>query len=215
MRKFLPENGQIAWTNNRSHFGLPGPTTGLGQRSLGPATGLGKQPPSPASHLFCHHQCDDDLGPVTDKIDRVEGCAVTASSRGVREHPSTSNIPSTPALFGPGIYYDPSAPGLWHPSQWTHLTVVLTIELGRDSSTLGDGDRIRSKEPVMVGSLCIEDNGGDDDDDEDGDGHGHGDDDELVPVAHASSSGYRPVPEKGKGLTGSFMSVMSKIVGSR
>ncbi|KAI5669413.1 hypothetical protein M9H77_19266 [Catharanthus roseus] len=83
--------------------------------------------------------------------------------------------------------------------------------LGRDSGTF------RSEEAVRVASLCIhsgeddedehEDDGGHDDDDGDSDG----DDDEPVPVAQASSSGHRPAPGKGKRLTGSSMSVMSKI----
>ncbi|KAI5663002.1 hypothetical protein M9H77_22325 [Catharanthus roseus] len=50
---------------------------------------------------------DEDLGPVTDSISRVEGRVVTASSHGVRGRHSTSDIPPTPAPFGPGIYYDP------------------------------------------------------------------------------------------------------------
>ncbi|KAI5649856.1 hypothetical protein M9H77_35861 [Catharanthus roseus] len=67
-----------------------------------------------------------------------------------------------------------------------------------------------------VGSLCIhssegnEDKRNDDDDDSDDDG-----DDHKPPVVEASSSGHRPVPGKGKGFTGSLMSVMSKIAGSR
>ncbi|KAI5675542.1 hypothetical protein M9H77_06492 [Catharanthus roseus] len=45
-----------------------------------------------------------------------------------------------------------------------------------------------------------------------------GDEEQLMlvaPVAHASGSDERPRHGKGKGLTGSFMSVMSKIAGSR
>ncbi|KAI5658266.1 hypothetical protein M9H77_27059 [Catharanthus roseus] len=95
------------------------------------------------------------------------------------------------------------------------------VRLGRDYGISGDGDRTRSKDPDMVGSLRIHsseddevqpgDNGGDDDDD----GDGHVDEDEPVPVAHGSSSGGRPAPRKEKGLTGSFISVMNKIAGSR
>ncbi|KAI5656546.1 hypothetical protein M9H77_25339 [Catharanthus roseus] len=43
---------------------------------------------------------DDDLGPVTHKTSRVEGHAVSALSRSVRGHYSTSDIPSTPAPIG-------------------------------------------------------------------------------------------------------------------
>ncbi|KAI5677444.1 hypothetical protein M9H77_08394 [Catharanthus roseus] len=94
--------------------------------------------------------------------------------------------------------------------------------LGMDSGTFGDGKRTRSEAAVRVGSLCIlgsEDekdepgyDGGDNDDD---DGDGDGDNDEPVPVANASSSGHRPVSGKEKGVTGSFMSVISKIARSR
>ncbi|KAI5667953.1 hypothetical protein M9H77_17806 [Catharanthus roseus] len=109
MEKFLPENCPIAQTSDLSRFG-----------SLGPATGLGKQSPGSACQLFRvlrfwrARRGDDDLGPVTDRTSRVEGCAVTASSRGVRGCPSTSDIPSTPAPFGPSIYYDPGALGSFH-----------------------------------------------------------------------------------------------------
>ncbi|KAI5658582.1 hypothetical protein M9H77_27375 [Catharanthus roseus] len=57
----------------------------------------------------------------------------------------------------------------------------------------------------------------DDDDDDDDDSDGAGDEEEPVPVAlaaPASSSDNRPRLGKGKGLTDSFMSMMSKISGS-
>ncbi|KAI5662527.1 hypothetical protein M9H77_21850 [Catharanthus roseus] len=53
---------------------------------------------------------DDDLGPVKERTGRVEGCTVSASSRGLRGRHSTSNIPSTPSLFATGMYYDTGAP---------------------------------------------------------------------------------------------------------
>ncbi|KAI5668456.1 hypothetical protein M9H77_18309 [Catharanthus roseus] len=208
---------------------------------------------------------DDDLGLVTDRIGRVEGRAVTTSSRGVKERHSTSDISSTSALIGP--VYDPyaHAPSLpiripsLDPTQYFSKTQIPLNEvsgsglhlgaqffeqlagsvpvdssyngadygatdcgnslsdagLGRDSSTS------RSEEAVRIGSLRIhsgeddedkrEDDGGHDDDDN---GDGDSDDDEPVPVAQASSSGHRPAPDKGKGLTSSFMSLMSKIAGS-
>ncbi|KAI5659563.1 hypothetical protein M9H77_28356 [Catharanthus roseus] len=55
----------------------------------------------------------------------------------------------------------------------------------------------------------------------DGDDHDHddsedaGDEEQPMPVAPASGSDRRPRHEKGKGLTGSFMSVMNKISGSQ
>ncbi|KAI5683353.1 hypothetical protein M9H77_04581 [Catharanthus roseus] len=54
---------------------------------------------------------DDDLGAVTDRTGRVECRAGTASSRGVRGHHSTSDIPSTSEPIALGMYYDPGAPG--------------------------------------------------------------------------------------------------------
>lgn len=92
--------------------------------------------------------------------------------------------------------------------------------LDRDSGTSRDDERTRSEEAVKIGSLCIqgsEDNEDEpkDDDDDDDDNDSDGNDEGPVPVAHTSSSGHRPAPSKGKGLTSSFMSVMSKIAGSR
>ncbi|KAI5672476.1 hypothetical protein M9H77_12840 [Catharanthus roseus] len=71
----------------------------------------------------------------------------------------------------------------------------------------------------MVGSLRI--NGGEDDKDQleddrgDDDGDCHGDEDEPIPMAYASLSACRPGLRKGKGLISSFMSMTSKIAGSR
>ncbi|KAI5668743.1 hypothetical protein M9H77_18596 [Catharanthus roseus] len=53
----------------------------------------------------------NDLGPVTDRTGRVEGCTITASSRGLRDRYSTSDISSTLTPFATEIYYDTSAPG--------------------------------------------------------------------------------------------------------
>ncbi|KAI5683176.1 hypothetical protein M9H77_04404 [Catharanthus roseus] len=85
-----------------------------------------------------------------------------------------------------------------------------------------EGDRGLGEEHDRLQALHIEgeadeggDDGGDDDEDE---GEDAGDEEQpmpVVPVAHASGSDERPRHEKGKGLTGSFMSMMSKISGSR
>ncbi|KAI5662035.1 hypothetical protein M9H77_21358 [Catharanthus roseus] len=48
---------------------------------------------------------DADLGPVTDRIGRVKGRLVTASSRGVRGQHSTSDIPITPTPLAPGFHH--------------------------------------------------------------------------------------------------------------
>ncbi|KAI5654437.1 hypothetical protein M9H77_31624 [Catharanthus roseus] len=93
------------------------------------------------------HRGDDDLGPLTDRTDRVHGRSVTTSSREADE-----------------------------------------------GGNNGDDD------------------GGDDDQDE---GVDVGDEEQPVPVAPANGSDERPRHGKGKGLTGSFMSMMSKIQGSR
>ncbi|KAI5671245.1 hypothetical protein M9H77_11609 [Catharanthus roseus] len=164
-------------------------------------------------------RCDDDLGDVTDRASRVEGRAVTASSRGVRGRHSISDIPSTSTPIAPGMYYDPGAPGsstqppipfrIHPPTTSYHLyTPVPRAEYeatarGNSSSDIGlgrDSGTSRSEEAVRVGSLCMhssegnederEDDGGHDDDDDDGDNDG--DDHEPVPVVEASSSGHRP-----------------------
>ncbi|KAI5683934.1 hypothetical protein M9H77_05162 [Catharanthus roseus] len=241
------------------------------------------------------HRGNDDLGSVTDRTGRVHGRVVTGSSCGVRGRHSTSDVPCTPAPLGPGIYYDPGAPGSSIQPPIYHLGLILlsyhtvytlpypmtlmdllshylnphlhhmihmhmlllclsicpvrvchcmevnisnhneisgpglqlsaaffeqlvsgvlvdsfaitdyTVTdydnpsyepcLGRDSGTSAEGDRGRSEERDIVGSLHISDD--------------DGDQDEPVPLALASSSGVRPGPEKGKGFTGSFMPVMS------
>ncbi|KAI5671682.1 hypothetical protein M9H77_12046 [Catharanthus roseus] len=57
------------------------------------------------------HRGNDDLGPVTDKTVRVQGCTVKASSRGVRGRHSTSDLPSTPTPLPAGFHYDTGATG--------------------------------------------------------------------------------------------------------
>ncbi|KAI5658460.1 hypothetical protein M9H77_27253 [Catharanthus roseus] len=83
-----------------------------------------------------------------------------------------------------------------------------------------EGDRGLGEEHDRVRSLHIEgeaderlDDDGDDDDHDDGEDAG--DEEQHIPVAPASGSDGRPRHKKGKGLTGSFMSVVSKISGSR
>ncbi|KAI5654365.1 hypothetical protein M9H77_31552 [Catharanthus roseus] len=51
------------------------------------------------------HREDAGLGPVTDRTGRVEGCPVTASSRGVRGRHSTSDIPVTPTPLAPSFHH--------------------------------------------------------------------------------------------------------------
>ncbi|KAI5662405.1 hypothetical protein M9H77_21728 [Catharanthus roseus] len=131
---------------------------------------------------------DDDLGPVTDRTGRVEGHTFTASSKGVTMRHSTSDLPVTPTPLAPGFHH-------------------------------GTGEaRVLGKEQERVRSLHIQgeaDERGDDDGDG---GDDDGDEEQTVyvaPVAPASGSDRGPRHKKGKSLTGSFMSVMSKIAGSR
>ncbi|KAI5674384.1 hypothetical protein M9H77_14748 [Catharanthus roseus] len=135
---------------------------------------------------------DDDLGPVIDRTGRVEGRIITASSRGVRWRYSTSDLPVTPT---------PLAPGFHHGTGWAGVV---------------------GEEQERVRSLHIQgeaDERGDDDGDDDQDkGDDDGDEEQTVyvtPVAPAGGSDWHPRHGKEKGLTGSFMSVMSKIARSR
>ncbi|KAI5664905.1 hypothetical protein M9H77_24228 [Catharanthus roseus] len=57
------------------------------------------------------HRGDDDLGPVTDRTGRVEGCTIITSSRGLMGRHSTSDLPSTPNPLPAGFHYDTGAPG--------------------------------------------------------------------------------------------------------
>ncbi|KAI5683036.1 hypothetical protein M9H77_04264 [Catharanthus roseus] len=187
---------------------------------------------------------DDDLGAVTDRTGRVEGRAVTASSRGVRGCHSTSDIPSTSApidhlpttsyhLYDPVPYdpygysqppqtsYDPYAhtlslpirmPGL-DPTQHFSRTQILLNDVSGPGLQLGTQFFEQLAGSVQVDSSYsgIE---------YEATARGNpssdvGDDHEPVPVVEASSSCHRFALGKGKGLTGNFMSVMSKIAGSR
>ncbi|KAI5673982.1 hypothetical protein M9H77_14346 [Catharanthus roseus] len=220
MRKFLPENGRITRTSDQSHFGSPSPVSGLVTARLVWRAFSSTISGSGSSDRLRRQFLGKSFFFYIYRTGRVEGRVVTASSRGVSGRHSTSDISFTPAPFGPGLYYDPGAPGASIPvdSSYSGADYRATdcsnpssdAGLGRDSGTSGDSDMTRSEEPVMDDEDEPEDDGGGDDD-----GNGHNDDDEPVPVAHASSSGCRPASGKGKGLTGSFISVMSKITRSR
>ncbi|KAI5658076.1 hypothetical protein M9H77_26869 [Catharanthus roseus] len=246
------------------------------------------------------HRGDADLGPVTDRIGRVEGRPVIASSRGVRGRHSTSDIPVTPIPLAPGFHHGtgearsstqpPAVPfrsrpplhphlprtpvpyepyGSAHPpSHYTdtvydlylHASTVVRPRIPYRSAIqepiLYDGSQprqigvsffIRCLEPpvrillaahtsILMLSMGEGDERGDDDGDG-GDGDGDGGDDDgdggnddhddgyddgdeeqpvyVAPVAPASGSDGRPRQGKGKGLTGSLMSVMSMFAGSR
>ncbi|KAI5683438.1 hypothetical protein M9H77_04666 [Catharanthus roseus] len=137
---------------------------------------------------------DDDLGAGTDRTGQVEGRAVTASSHGVRGRHSTSDIPSTSAPIAPGsstqppyTVYDPSSCHII-PSYFSRTQIPLN-----DVSSPG----------LQLGAQFFEQLAG------------------SVPVdssysgAEYGATACSNSSSDGKGLTGSFMSVMSKIAGSR
>ncbi|KAI5669285.1 hypothetical protein M9H77_19138 [Catharanthus roseus] len=105
-----------------------------------------------------------------------------------------------------------------------HGCIVTASSRGRPVDRVCEGDRAfegdkgLGEEHDRVQALRVEgeadeggDDGGDDDQDESEDA---GDEEQPMPVAHASGSNGRPHHGKGKGLTRSFMSMMSKISGS-
>ncbi|KAI5668573.1 hypothetical protein M9H77_18426 [Catharanthus roseus] len=77
-------------------------------------------------------------------------------------------------------------------------------------------DRVRYLHIDREAHERVDDDDGDGDDDDHDDGEDTGYEEQPVPVAPVaptSGSDWRPRHEKGKGLTGSFMSVISKISG--
>ncbi|KAI5676023.1 hypothetical protein M9H77_06973 [Catharanthus roseus] len=79
--------------------------TKLNHGMIAKAEGMGKEM-DPKQQPFGR---DGDLGPVIDVSGRLHGCRVTASCWVVRDGYSTSDIPTTPASIGLGMYHD--APG--------------------------------------------------------------------------------------------------------
>ncbi|KAI5682156.1 hypothetical protein M9H77_03384 [Catharanthus roseus] len=165
---------------------------------------------------------DDGLGPVTNRTGRVEGRTITASSRGLRGQYSTYDLPSTPNPLPAGFHYDTCASGSStqpSPIPFTsqsplpsHLSHTHGFESDRG---LGEeSDKVRSLHIEGEADERVDDDGNGDDDDQD-DGEDAGDEEQPVPVAPASGFDERPHHEKGKELTDSFMSIMSKISGSR
>ncbi|KAI5659506.1 hypothetical protein M9H77_28299 [Catharanthus roseus] len=181
---------------------------------------------------------DDDLDPVTNRTGRAQGRTITVSSRGLRGRHIFIMIQVHPgllpnhhlyrldldllthhtclALYGParklGVdFFDQIVGGVPADSSYNihgYTTTDYGVSssepfIGRDSGDMGlEGSRGLGEEPDMVRSQHIGGDGNervhDDSDDDDDD-----DDDNSL------------VTEKKKGLTGSLMSVMSKISGSR
>ncbi|KAI5657677.1 hypothetical protein M9H77_26470 [Catharanthus roseus] len=173
---------------------------------------------------------DDDLGPVTDRTGRVQGRTITASSKGVRGRHSTSDLsctksstqpPSVPFRSRPphplhlshthvlyeayGSAYPHSKPP---PTVYNSYLAVPTIRphipyrsSAQESLTefSGPARQLGSHERV------------DDEDDGDGDNDDHDDSGDTEDEEYGSDG--QLCYGKGKGLTGSFMSVMSKISG--
>ncbi|KAI5667090.1 hypothetical protein M9H77_16943 [Catharanthus roseus] len=184
---------------------------------------------------------DDDLGPVMDRTGRVQSRTVTASSRGVRGrlvHP-TSRAPGS-STQPPLVPFKSRPP---HPSCLSHTPVpyeaygsayphsqpppavydpylaapIVRPHIPYRSSAQEFLTEFSSPARQLGAKVDDEDDGDGDDDNDDDDGEDDGDEEQLVPVApvaYASGSNGRPRHEKGKGLTGSFLSVMSKITGS-
>ncbi|KAI5654119.1 hypothetical protein M9H77_31306 [Catharanthus roseus] len=176
---------------------------------------------------------DADLGPVMDRTGRVEGCPITASSRGEAGSstqppvvPFRSRPPFQPHMSHTRVPYEPY--GSTHPPShptdtvcdpYLHAPTVVRPRIpyksaiqesilydGREADERGDDDGDGG------------DDDGDDGDDDQDDGDDDGDKEQTVhvaPVAPASGSDRRPRHGKGKGLAGSFMWVMSKFAGSR
>ncbi|KAI5678269.1 hypothetical protein M9H77_09219 [Catharanthus roseus] len=159
---------------------------------------------------------NDDLGLVTDRTGRVYGCTVIASSRGVRGRHSTCDLPSIPTSLPAGLHNDTSAPG-----SSTQPPLVPFRSRPHISSHLSHTHvpyevygyaHPRSQPPPAVYGPYLapptEDERVDDgDDDDDDNGEDAGDEEQHVPL--------EPVAFARKLLTGNFISVMSKISGSR
>ncbi|KAI5667574.1 hypothetical protein M9H77_17427 [Catharanthus roseus] len=142
---------------------------------------------------------DDDLGPVTDRTGRVKGRTVIASSKGVEffyQILGAAPQDSSCSIHG-----------------YSHAKYGI-------SSSDPYGDMVVGDEQERVRSLHIQGDddgdGGDDDDDQDEDDNDGYEEQSVyfAPVALASGSDGYPLHGKGKGLTGNFMSVMSKIARS-
>ncbi|KAI5675430.1 hypothetical protein M9H77_06380 [Catharanthus roseus] len=168
---------------------------------------------------------DDDLGPVTASFRGEAGYSTQLPAVPFRYRP-----PLQPHLSHTHVPYEPygSAHPPSHPTDTIHdpylhaPTVIRPCILYR--SAIQEPILEFRDQPRQIGGEADErsddngdggDDGGEDDQDE---GDDDGDDEQTVyvaPVAPASGSDRRSRHGKGKGLTSSFMSVMSKIAGSR
>ncbi|KAI5672330.1 hypothetical protein M9H77_12694 [Catharanthus roseus] len=145
---------------------------------------------------------DDDLGPVRDRIGRVEGRTVTASSKGVRGRHSIFDLPATPTHLAPGFHH-----GTGEPRSSTQPPVVpfrsrLPFQPHLSHTPVSYepyGSAQSSSHLPDTDSSC----------------RAHG----YFHAEYGVSSSVPYVPRHAdmiwKGLTSSFMSVMSKIAGSR
>ncbi|KAI5663222.1 hypothetical protein M9H77_22545 [Catharanthus roseus] len=145
---------------------------------------------------------DDDLGLVMDKTGRVEGCTVIGSSRGVRGPHSTSDLPAT---------LTPLAPGFHHGTGESESSIQALAGAFRSRAPLQPH---LSHTPVPYepyGSVHPPSHSPDIDSSCSTHGYSH------VKYGVSSSDPYVPrsADRVWKGLTRSFMSVMSKITRSR
>ncbi|KAI5655340.1 hypothetical protein M9H77_32527 [Catharanthus roseus] len=171
----------------------------------------------------------DDLGPVTDTAGRVQGRTVTIS---FRAQESLNEFSDPMSQLGVQFFYQivgvvpPDSSYSTHDYTATDYGISSSEPfIGRysadmcfeDDRGLGEEhDRVQLPHIDRKAHEKVDDDGdGDDDDHDDIDDAGDEEQSVLVaPLATASRSDERLRHGKGKGLTGSFMSVMSKISGS-
>ncbi|KAI5673191.1 hypothetical protein M9H77_13555 [Catharanthus roseus] len=151
---------------------------------------------------------DDDLGPVTDRTG-ASGSSTQPLPVPFRSRPPHSSpLSHTPVPYEAYRFEYPHS----HPSP-----IVYDPYLAAPTVRPHISYRSSAQEPLteFSGHRGIDDEDDDDGDDDDND-EGAGAEEQpipVAPVAYASGSDGRPRHGKGKGLTGSFMSVMSKITG--
>ncbi|KAI5678119.1 hypothetical protein M9H77_09069 [Catharanthus roseus] len=148
---------------------------------------------------------DDDLGPVTDRTCRVQGHTVITSSRGVRGRHSTSDLSSTPPLFLLAYImicvhpvYDPN---LAAPTVRPHIPYRSSAQEPLTEFS-GPARQLRANFfKQMVGAIKP---------DSSYSTHGY----TVGDYSFSSSEPFMGRQSADLRLTGSFMSVMSKISGS-
>ncbi|KAI5673535.1 hypothetical protein M9H77_13899 [Catharanthus roseus] len=146
----------------------------------------------------------DDLGPVMDRTGRVEGRTFTTSSRDARGRHGTSDHPANPTHFAHGFHHgtgEPRSSAQPPPIPFRSRPPLQPHQSHNPMPYEPYGSAQPSSHPIdtlrQIGAELF---------------------DQMFGAAPQDSScsthGYSHA-EYGKGLTGSFMSVMSKFIGSR